>query len=70
MGRLEEQFLLRLPKGTLERASRLAPALGEDPQFAAFGSVSKSMVLRLATLDGLAALEHRYQSKRKKRSRK
>ncbi len=70
MGRLEEQFLLRLPEGTLERAENLAPLLADDPQFAAMGKVTKSMVMRLAALDGLKVLEDRYQPKRKKRARK
>ena len=70
MGRLEEQIVLRLPDGTAERAERLAPAITDDPQYFAYGKIKKSMVLRLAVLEGLAVLEERYSSKRKKRSRK
>lgn len=48
---------LRLPKSLVERADALIPQLREDEQMVVVGRVSRSIVLRLAVLKGLAALE-------------
>ncbi len=63
MSRLEEQTVFRLPEGTSKRAENLIPALSDDPKFFGIGKVSKSMVLRLALLEGLEKMEKRYKSK-------
>lgn len=48
---------LRLPKSLVERADALIPQLREDDQMVVVGRVSRSIVLRLAVLKGLTALE-------------
>ena len=48
---------LRLPKTLVERADALIPRLREDNQMIVVGRVSRSIVLRLAVLKGLEALE-------------
>ena len=68
MARLEEQIIARFPAGTTERAEALMPVIGAAPQFVAIGKVTKSMVLRLALMEGLAVLEKRYRTKRGKKS--
>ena len=70
MGRLEETIVLRLPDASTERAERLVPAVSADPQFAAMGKVKKSMVFRLAILEGLKVLEKRYHPKPRKKSKR
>ncbi len=52
----EIQTAIRLPKDTVVRAGRLAKILATKPKYAAF-RMSRSAVLRLALLRGLAALE-------------
>ena len=49
---------LRLPKALLARADALVPRLRENSDLAAFGRLSRSVVLRLAVLRGLDALEN------------
>lgn len=48
---------LRVPKALLARADALVPRLRENSELAAFGRLSRSVVLRLAVLRGLEALE-------------
>lgn len=50
------QVAIRLPKDTVARAGRLSKILALKPEYAAF-RMSRSAVLRLALLRGLAALE-------------
>ncbi len=61
---LDEQIALRLPKGSMKRAEKLAPQIAKDPQYAAYGNIKKSLVLRIAVLTGLEELERRYGAKR------
>ena len=48
---------LRLPKTLVERADALIPRMRDDDQMIVVGRVSRSIVLRLAVLKGLEALE-------------
>jgi len=48
---------LRLPKNLLERADALVPVLRDSEELFALGRLSRSIVLRLAVLKGLEALE-------------
>ena len=52
----DQQVALRLPREALVRADRLAKQLSGRSEFAAF-RVTRSAVLRLAVLNGLAQLE-------------
>lgn len=63
MSNLEEQIVIRLPKGTSERAERLSEPIAEDPKYQAMGKIKKSMVMRIALLEGLKALERKYKAK-------
>jgi len=48
---------LRLPQSMVDRADALIPRLKEEDQMLMVGRVSRSIVLRLAVLKGLEALE-------------
>ena len=48
---------LRLPKSFVDRADSLIAQLAEDEEALLLGRVSRSIVLRLAVLRGLEALE-------------
>ena len=48
---------LRLPKTLVERADALIPRLRDDDQLVVVGRISRSIVLRLAVLKGLEAME-------------
>ena len=48
---------LRLPKSLVDRADTLIDQLAEDEEALLLGRVSRSIVLRLAVLRGLEALE-------------
>jgi hypothetical protein len=48
---------LRLPKSFVDRADGLIAQLAEDEEALLLGRVSRSIVLRLAVLRGLEALE-------------
>jgi hypothetical protein len=48
---------LRLPKSFVERADALIAQLAQDEEALLLGRVSRSIVLRLAVLRGLEALE-------------
>lgn len=48
---------LRLPPALIARADALLPLAGEAPELAMAGTVTRSDVLRLAVLRGLAQLE-------------
>jgi hypothetical protein len=48
---------LRLPKSLVDRADALIDQLAEDEEALLLGRVSRSIVLRLAVLRGLEALE-------------
>jgi hypothetical protein len=66
MTKLDEVLVMRFPAGTNERANQLTMIMGDDPQFTATGKVSKSLVLRIATLRGLEILEKEYKMKKAK----
>lgn len=52
---------IRLPDELMNRADRLVPLLQRDPELLAIGArVSTSLVLRLAIVRGLDALEREY----------
>lgn len=68
MGRLDDVCVIRLPKGTHKRAEALAKEMGRDAQFKSIGKVTKSMVERIAMMEGLALLEERYLPKVTKKS--
>ena len=51
---------MRLPSDLLKRARALVPALQNDPTVGAMGLVSRSKVLTLALVRGLADLEREY----------
>jgi hypothetical protein len=48
---------LRLPKSLLQRADALMPALRSNSDIFVVGRLSRSVVLRLAVLRGLEAME-------------
>ena len=48
---------LRLPKSLLQRADSLIPALRSNSDIFVVGRLSRSVVLRLAVLRGLEAME-------------
>jgi hypothetical protein len=48
---------LRLPKSLLSRADALIPKLRENSEIFVVGRLSRSVVLRLAVLRGLEAME-------------
>jgi hypothetical protein len=48
---------LRLPKSLLQRADALIPALRTNSDIFVVGRLSRSVVLRLAVLRGLEAME-------------
>ena len=48
---------LRLPKSLLQRADALIPALRANSEIFVVGRLSRSVVLRLAVLRGLEAME-------------
>lgn len=52
-----EQISLRLPSSLLERCDALAERLRVDPDLAAMGRVTRTMVIRLALQRGLDQLE-------------
>lgn len=52
-----EQISLRLPKLLLERCDRLVESLGQNPDLAAMGRLSRAAVVRLALQRGLDQLE-------------
>jgi hypothetical protein len=56
----EKAITLRLPADLLERADELVPIVAAYEDFQAM-RVSRSTVLRLALLRGLAALEHEFE---------
>lgn len=52
---------IRMSQRTLDRAAELAPVMALDPDVSVYGIPSRSTVLRLAVVEGLKALEARYQ---------
>jgi hypothetical protein len=54
---------LRLPKSFVDRADGLIAQLAEDEEALLLGRVSRSIVLRLAVLRGLEALEGQVQTR-------
>lgn len=52
---------LRLPRVLLDRANDLVPKLRDNHEMMVVGRVSRSIVLRLAVLRGLEALERSVQ---------
>jgi hypothetical protein len=59
---------LRLPKSLVDRADTLIDQLAEDEEALLLGRVSRSIVLRLAVLRGLEALEGQVASRAGARS--
>jgi hypothetical protein len=62
----EDQVTIRLPKGFLERAERVAKKLAADPAHSTPFRVSRAAVLRMALLRGVEALEADVAAKAKK----
>lgn len=62
----EKLITLRLPEDLLDRADRLVPTVGAAGDLAAV-RVSRSTVIRLALLRGLAALEQEFGGGAKKK---
>jgi hypothetical protein len=58
---------LRLPKSFVDRADGLIAQLAEDEEALLLGRVSRSIVLRLAVLRGLEALEGQVASRAESR---
>ena len=54
------QIAIRVPEELVERADALVEAIAADPELSAFGRVTRSSVLRLALLRGLATLEEEH----------
>ena len=52
-----ENVNVRLPRAMVERADALVPLAGDAPELAMLPGVTRSDVLRLAVLRGLAVLE-------------
>lgn len=62
----ETTITIRAKSEILDRATRLAPRLGEDPHYGALApseGLSRASVLRLALVLGLEELERRYPQK-------
>lgn len=59
----------RPPADLVARADALVPALDADPEIHAHGRVSRSTVIRLALLRGLASLEAEYTTASRKGTR-
>jgi hypothetical protein len=51
---------VRIPDDLARRLDRLVPKIGKDPNLAALGRVSRSAVVKLALVRGVAALEAEY----------
>lgn len=54
------QIAIRVPPDALRRADTLRPRLARDQTLGALGKVTRSTVLKLAMVEGLAVLEQRY----------
>ena len=59
---------LRLPPELVQRAEGLVPLVAMDPKVAAIGRVTRSSVLRMALVKGLASLERQYDPEQSKTS--
>lgn len=55
---------LRLAPDLIERADRLIETIGKDPTLSTVGEITRSTVLKLAIMEGLAVLEQRYEQGR------
>ena len=62
---MESQISLRLPGALLERLEALVPHLVEDPSMGAWGRPTRSVLIRMAIMKGVEALEAQYGVKRK-----
>lgn len=51
---------VRIPDDMVRRLDRLVPKVAKDPNLAAWGRSSRSAVVKLALLRGIAALEVEY----------
>jgi hypothetical protein len=51
---------VRIPAELAKRLDRLKPKVGKDPTLTTFGRVSRSSIVKLALLRGVAALEAEY----------
>lgn len=60
---------IRLEQETLDRADELASRLGGIQEVSAIGQVTRSTVLRLALLRGLADMESEFAKKGRRRMR-
>jgi hypothetical protein len=54
------QLVLRVQASIAKRADELRPRVARDPNLSAVGRISRSTVLKLALLRGLAVLEQEY----------
>ena len=57
---MESQISLRLPKSLLERLEALVPHLEGDPSMGAWGKPTRSVMIRMAIMKGIEALEDQY----------
>jgi len=51
---------VRIPAELAKRLDRLKPKVGKDPTLTTFGRVSRSSIVKLALLRGVAVLEAEY----------
>lgn len=59
-GRYGTPVAVRIPNDLAKRIDRLMPRISKDSTLATFGRVSRSSVVKLALLRGVAALEAEY----------
>ncbi len=57
----------RVPERVVERLDSLIPTLSDNAMLAAWGTVNRSKVLRLAIMKGLEVLEAEHEPKRRRR---
>jgi len=66
MPKMDELMVVRVPQETVKRADDLVPCFMNDEHYNGIAKISRSMILRLALLEGLKTFEKRYYSKAKK----
>lgn len=62
----DEQISIRLEKDVADRAEKLAQIMASRPEYKAF-RMTRAAVLRMAMIEGIAALESRFSVSRKGR---
>ncbi|HQH71124.1 MAG TPA: hypothetical protein PK360_03490 [bacterium] len=58
--KLDELMVVRVPQDTVKRADDLVPFFMNDEHYQGIAKISRSMILRLALLEGLRTFEKRY----------